>query len=136
MNTPVKKLFIYGLTIGIAETVKKATNNKTILWKLKKVQESAQFLLDTTNVKINNTKIKQVEKNVSEFFTTDHIDILDSLCFVLCGYTEFVERSSKQTDMYDSIIKRIMWLIYSFDAKLDKPHIYDNAKNSYERWCT
>ena len=135
MNTPIKKLFIYGLTVGIAETVMKATDNKVVLWRVKKVQESAQLLLKTTNVKINDTKIRQIERNVTKFFTIDHIDILDSLCFVLCGYCDFVENSKKPTKLYNSIIKRVMWLISIFDPQLNKPHIYDNAKDNYERWC-
>jgi len=143
MNTPLKKLCIFGLADGLGNMIAKqvSTDKHTkeydrerIIYRASLLSKAGQEAVDKCHVKKDNNAVKNVKKKIDLLCkNTQEFGVVEMLNILFLGISD-LEHFCKDTKYIEPIKKRTLFFMKLYDSKLEQEEIQVEAAEKYDKW--
>lgn len=151
MNTPLKKLTIFGLAGGLGKIVRDQVNDpekkerffadltqdeiELLLWHCDQIETAGQKAMDTAKVKKDRSMVRQSERKIIEAAgTVGEIDFLRMLSFLFLGLAE-LELYCKDKEPIQELREATLNFMSMWDPNFEDELTHGEALNDFERWA-
>ena len=150
MNTPLKKLTIYGLAGGLGKIVREQVLNpekkekyfsdltqdeiELLLWHCDEIETAGQKAMDTAKVKKDRSMVRQAERKIIEAAgTVGEIDFLKTLSFLFLGLAELEIYCKNKSTIIELRDAALNWMT-QFDPNLELSDVHSKAHEKFKEW--
>ncbi|RJR07915.1 hypothetical protein C4588_06100 [Candidatus Parcubacteria bacterium] len=150
MNTPLKKLCVYGLAGGLGKIVREQVLNpekkekyfadltqdetELLLWNCAQLESAGQKAMDTAKVKRDRSMIRQAERKIIEAAgTVGEIDVLRMLSFLFLGLAELELYCKDNGPIQELREAALNWMV-QFDPNLELSDVHEEAHEKFKGW--
>jgi len=140
MNTPLKKLCIFGLAAGIGNMIidqaPKILTGVDLYITFKKAQalsQAGQKAIESCHVRIDHGKLKKAYEKIDEIcHNGEQFDIAKMLSFLFLGLNDLSHYSKAKTikDVEDAALN----FVVMYDPNLEDEQIHSEALKKYKEW--
>ena len=137
MNSSTKVFSVLSLSAAIGKILSK-TEDDRIIWRGKCLHEAGFKATESYPFPaLTNSKVKQVERKVSEVCSGDDLNIIETLSFLICGLVDLRANINRRNwACLDPVLTRAQWAMDLFDGNDDHGDVHEVALAKYEVWIS
>ena len=134
MNTPMKKLLIFGLCGGLGDILIDTTASDDVYQHARRLKILSDRAIKTAHVKLTPNMLKRIWSKIADVYTpgTD-VDTVEVLSLCILGLMDLQHHSGPGTPV-DSLLAHVMYFTKQFDPELQDEEKHSAATRKYLEW--